>query len=92
MSPGITRDQVERLARVCKTNQDAARALGIAIRALNEPLRGSPTSLSSRLCRRFGIESPWWKRRHARLSISQTDGDARDVVQEVCVGRGRASD
>ena len=40
-------ERVERVARIYKTNQDAADALGIAMRSF------------SRICRRFGVETPY---------------------------------
>jgi len=55
MDKGISRDQVERAARVYRTNLDASRALGIELRSFG------------RLCRRHGVETPWArKRRQAR--------------------------
>ena len=50
MNRGITRDQIERVVRIYKSNQDASRALGITPRSL------------SRLCRKFSIETPYSKR------------------------------
>ena len=49
MEKGFGRDQIERVARVYKCNQDASRALGITIRSF------------SRLCRKYDIESPFAK-------------------------------
>jgi uncharacterized protein YjhX (UPF0386 family) len=55
MNRGFTREQIERVARVYKCNQDASRALGITIRSF------------SRLCRKYGVESPFdRRRRHVR--------------------------
>jgi hypothetical protein len=51
MDKGITRDQVERVARMYRTNEDASRALGIQMRSFG------------RLCRRYGIETPWVRKR-----------------------------
>ena len=51
MERGITRDQIERVARIYKSNQDAGRALGINMRSF------------SRLCRQYGIETPYARRR-----------------------------
>ena len=45
------KDQIERLARIYKHNEDAAAAIGI-----------TPKSFS-RLCRRYGIETPYARRR-----------------------------
>jgi len=50
MDKQITRDQVERVARMYKSNEDAGRALGIAMRSF------------SRLCRKYGIETPYRRR------------------------------
>jgi hypothetical protein len=54
MDKGITRDQVERVARIYKSNQDAGRALGIDPRSFG------------RLCRRYGIETPYVRRQRRR--------------------------
>ena len=51
MDKGITREQIERVARIYKTNQDASQALGIAMRSF------------SRLCRKYGIDTPYVKKR-----------------------------
>lgn len=55
MDKGIDRDQVERVARIYKTNEDASRALGIEMRSFG------------RLCRRHGIETPWARKRRRAL-------------------------
>ena len=47
----ITQDRIERVARIYHNNQDASRALGIAMRSF------------SRLCRRFEIETPYARKR-----------------------------
>lgn len=57
MDKGITRDQVERVARIYASNQEAGRALGIAPRSF------------ARLCRRHGIETPYGRRRRRRETI-----------------------
>lgn len=54
MDKGITREQVERVARIYKSNKDAGRALGIEMRSF------------SRLCRQYGIETPYARRRRRR--------------------------
>jgi hypothetical protein len=54
MDKGITREQIERAARLYKTNMDASQALGIAMRSFG------------RLCRRYGIETPWVRKRRRR--------------------------
>ena len=51
MDKGFSREQIERVARIYKSNQDASRALGITIRSF------------SRLCRKYNIESPYARRR-----------------------------
>ena len=50
MSP-IDRERIERVARIYNNNTDASQALGLA--------RGS----FARLCRRYGIETPYMRRR-----------------------------
>ncbi len=53
MNKGVQREQIERVARIYKSNRDASRALGITIRSF------------SRLCRKYEIESPFARhRRH----------------------------
>ena len=51
---GIAREQVERVARIYHSNEDAGRALGIVDRSF------------SRLCRQYGIETPYTRRRRQR--------------------------
>ncbi|NKB69293.1 MAG: hypothetical protein GKR89_19660 [Candidatus Latescibacteria bacterium] len=48
---GITRTQLERVARIYHSNEDAGQALGIVGRSF------------SRLCRQHGIETPFARRR-----------------------------
>ena len=55
MDKGITREQIERVARIYKTNEDASQALGIAMRSFG------------RLCRKYGVETPYIRKRR-RLS------------------------
>ena len=50
---GISLEQIERVSRIYKSNQDASRALGITIRSF------------SRLCRKYHVESP--HTRHGRI-------------------------
>ena len=57
MDKGITREQVERVARIYKSNHDASRALDIEPRSF------------ARLCRRHGIETPYARKRRQRVSI-----------------------
>jgi hypothetical protein len=47
----VPREQVERVARVYHHNSDASAALGITLRSF------------SRICKRFGIETPYARRR-----------------------------
>ncbi|MEW6749780.1 MAG: hypothetical protein AB1505_02235 [Candidatus Latescibacterota bacterium] len=54
MDKGITREQVARVARVYRSNEDASQALGIEMRSFG------------RLCRRYGIETPYARRRRQR--------------------------
>ena len=55
----ITVEQLERVARVYRTNVEAAAALGIA--------RGS----FGRVCRRHGIEPPYVRRQRERREAAQ---------------------
>lgn len=52
--PGIPRDWVERAARVYKSNSEASQALGIA------------TGSFARLCRKYGIETPYARQEKER--------------------------
>tara|TARA_Y100000588_G_C13693405_1_gene685442 strand:- start:170 stop:352 length:183 start_codon:yes stop_codon:yes gene_type:complete len=49
MGRGIAREQIERVARMYKSNQDASQALGITMRSFG------------RLCRKYSIETPYAK-------------------------------
>ena len=51
----VSRDRIERVARIYASNQDASNALGIAQRSF------------SRLCRRYGVETPYARRRRRTL-------------------------
>ena len=51
MQKGITREQIERVARIYKHNQDAGQALGITMRSF------------ARLCRKYEIETPYDRKR-----------------------------
>lgn len=53
MNP-TSRDRVELVARIYATNQEASQALGIAMRSFG------------RLCRRYGIESPYTRQERRR--------------------------
>jgi hypothetical protein len=50
----ISRDRIEKVARIYASNIDASRALGIAMRSF------------SRLCRRYEVETPHARRRRQR--------------------------
>ncbi|MFH1572184.1 MAG: hypothetical protein ABIL09_29610 [Gemmatimonadota bacterium] len=62
MERGITREQIERVARIYKSNEDACRALGIQMRSFG------------RLCRRHGIETPWVRKRR-RAGAARPPGE-----------------
>lgn len=61
MDKGITREQVERVARIYRSNQDASRALGIEPRSFG------------RLCRRYGIETPYVQKRLQGAAIAERE-------------------
>ena len=48
------KEQIERVARIYKSNQDASQALGINLRSF------------SRLCRQYGIETPYGRKMRER--------------------------
>ena len=50
----ISKDRIERVARIYASNSDASRALGIAMRSF------------SRICKRFDIETPHARSRRRR--------------------------
>ena len=50
MNRGFTKETIQRVARMYRSNQDASIALGITMRSFG------------RLCRKFGIETPYSKR------------------------------
>ena len=52
------KEQIERVARLYRNNTDASRALGITVHAF------------SRLCRQYGIETPYARRHRRRFSRS----------------------
>jgi hypothetical protein len=58
----IARERLERVARLYASNQDASRALGIA------------AGTFGRLCRLYGIETPY-ARRHRRRRLCHFDID-----------------
>ena len=57
MNRGFDQDTIERVARMYRSNGDASRALGITLRSFN------------RLCTKFGIETPYAKRRRQTAPI-----------------------
>ena len=62
LSRGVTRGAVERAARIYTTNRDASSAMGITVRSF------------SRLCRRYGIETPWARNRRHRQAARRGGG------------------
>ena len=54
MNRGYDRATIERAARMYKTNQEACDALGITLRSFG------------RLCRKYGVETPWARKRRER--------------------------
>ncbi len=64
MNKGFSREQIERVARMYKCNQDASQALGITIRSF------------SRLCRKYDIESPFARRQRQRCRAAQSTNPA----------------
>ena len=50
----IERERVERVARIYASNQEASQALGIVMQSFG------------RLCREYGIETPYARRRRLR--------------------------
>ena len=53
----ITRDRIERVARIYASNTEASAALGIALGSFG------------RLCRRYDIETPYARRRRRLHSV-----------------------
>ena len=53
MERGISRERVERVARMYRSNQDACRALNITLRSF------------SRLCNKYEIETPYARHRRS---------------------------
>jgi hypothetical protein len=47
----VSKEQIERVVRVYGSNKDASQALGIAMQSFG------------RICRRYGIETPYARRR-----------------------------
>ena len=61
----IDRERIERAARMYTTNEAAARALGIEPRSF------------SRLCRRYGVETPYARRLRERTEALRPCGGER---------------
>ena len=57
MNRGFDQETIERVARMYRSNGDASRALGITLRSF------------SRLCNKYGIETPYAKRRRALAAV-----------------------
>ena len=57
MNRGFDKATIERVARMYKSNQEACAALGITLRSFG------------RLCRKYGVETPWVKKRRERGSL-----------------------
>ena len=64
MNKGFNREQIERVARMYRCNQDASRALGITIRSF------------SRLCRKYDIESPFARQQRQRCRVAKSTNPA----------------
>jgi len=58
MQRTVTRDQVERVARLYHQNTEANAALGVTMRSFG------------RLCRELGIETPYVRRRRQRIEAA----------------------
>ena len=54
MARAVPQEQVQRVAQMYHNSQDASGALGITTRSF------------SRLCRLYGIETPWMRKRRTR--------------------------
>ena len=57
MNRGFDKATIERVARMYKSNQEACAALGITLRSFG------------RLCRKYGVETPWVQKRRARGTL-----------------------
>lgn len=58
MNRGIDQSTIERVARMYKSNQEACAALGITLRSFG------------RLCRKYGVETPWVRKRRERGAVA----------------------
>jgi hypothetical protein len=59
---GFAREQLERVARMYHSVNDASRAMGITPRSF------------SRLCRKYDIDTPWQRKRRSREEARRADG------------------
>lgn len=66
MNRGYDQATIERVARVYKSNQDACAALGITLRSFG------------RLCAKYGVETPYMKKRRERGTLSPAPADVWD--------------
>ena len=55
----ITKEELERVARIYKSNADASSALGIALGSF------------SRACRRYGVETPYKRKQRQRREVKR---------------------
>ncbi|HJP33592.1 MAG TPA: hypothetical protein QGF95_23825 [Candidatus Latescibacteria bacterium] len=62
LDKGFTKEQVERVARMYHSVNDASRAMGITPRSF------------SRLCRKYDIDTPWARKRRLRQEAQQVRG------------------
>ncbi len=62
MNRGFDKATIERVARMYKSNQEACAALGITLRSFG------------RLCRKYGVETPWVQKRRARGTLDPAPG------------------
>ena len=67
MDKQITRERLERVARMYKSNQDASQALGIKMRSFG------------RLCRNYGIQTPYVRKCRLRREAARS-GAAGEVA------------
>ena len=56
-----SRESIERVARMYKSNQDASRALGITMRSF------------ARLCREYGVETPYVRKVKRRKEAGRAE-------------------
>lgn len=66
----IERDRIARVARIYASNQDASQALGIAMRSFG------------RLCREYGIETPYARKRRRLQTCKVYEEESHDIIHE----------